>query len=64
MEGRAWGRGGAMHPKGACSASLHCVGIAPYGRFIEGAVVGWREGQNPAPTGNTMLYICGNYGLK
>ena len=22
---------GAMHPKGACSASLHCVGIAPYG---------------------------------
>ena len=20
-----------MHPKGACSASLHCVGIAPYG---------------------------------
>ena len=21
---------GAMHPKGACSASLHCVGIAPY----------------------------------
>ena len=39
-------------------------GIAPYGRFIEGAVVGWREGQSPAPTGNTMLYICGNYGLK
>ena len=24
-----------MHPKGTCSASLHCVGIAPYGRFIE-----------------------------
>ena len=23
---------GAMHPKGTCSASLHCVGIAPYGR--------------------------------
>ena len=22
--------GGAMHPKGTCSASLHCVGIAPY----------------------------------
>ena len=22
---------GAMHPKGTCSASLHCVGIAPYG---------------------------------
>ena len=22
---------GAMHPKGACSASLHCVGTAPYG---------------------------------
>ena len=21
---------GAMHPKGTCSASLHCVGIAPY----------------------------------
>ena len=21
----------AMHPKGTCSASLHCVGIAPYG---------------------------------
>ncbi len=20
-----------MHPKGTCSASLHCVGIAPYG---------------------------------
>ena len=19
-----------MHPKGTCSASLHCVGIAPY----------------------------------
>ena len=31
MEGCAWGRGGAMRPKGACSASLHCVGIAPYG---------------------------------
>ena len=29
--GGVWGRGGAMHPKGACSASLHCVGIAPYG---------------------------------
>ena len=25
---------GAMHPKGTCSASLHCVGIAPYGTFI------------------------------
>ena len=23
-------RCGAMHPKGTCSASLHCVGIAPY----------------------------------
>ena len=23
---------GAMHPKGTCFASLHCVGIAPYGR--------------------------------
>ena len=21
-----------MHPKGTCSALLHCVGIAPYGR--------------------------------
>ena len=35
LEFRACGRGGAMHPKGTCSASLHCVGIAPYGRFIE-----------------------------
>ena len=26
---------GAMHPKGACSASLHCVGIAPY-RGVQG----------------------------
>ena len=25
---------GAMHPKGACSASLHFVGIAPYGRSV------------------------------
>ena len=24
---------GAMHPKGTCSASLHCVGIAPYIRL-------------------------------
>ena len=24
---------GAMHPKGTCSASLHCVGIAPYARL-------------------------------
>ena len=30
LEFRACGRGGAMHPKGTCSASLHCVGIAPY----------------------------------
>ena len=37
QEFRACGRGGAMHPKGTCSASLHCVGIAPYGRSIEGA---------------------------
>ena len=22
-----------MHPKGTCSASLHCVGIAPYASF-------------------------------
>ena len=35
---RSWD-GGAMHPKGACSASLHCVGIAPYGRSIEGGFV-------------------------
>ena len=26
---------GAMHPKGTCSASLHCVGIAPYGMTTE-----------------------------
>ena len=30
---------GAMHPKGTCSASLHCVGIAPYGRSVGGAFV-------------------------
>ena len=30
LEFRACGRGGAMYPKGTCSASLHCVGIAPY----------------------------------
>ena len=36
QEFRACGRGGAygaMHPKGTCSASLHCVGIAPYRRL-------------------------------
>ena len=36
---RACGRGGAMHPKGTCSASLHCVGIAPYGGTQGDAVV-------------------------
>ena len=29
-----------MHPKGTCSASLHCVGIAPYERAIENPSVG------------------------
>ena len=31
--------GGAMYPKGTCSASLHCVGIAPYETSNEGAFV-------------------------
>ena len=34
------GRGGAMHPKGTCSASLHCVGIAPYGTTFDRQCVG------------------------
>ena len=45
-----------MHPKGTCSASLHCVGIAPYGSFIEGAAVCmllWTSGQSIA-----MLTSC------
>ena len=30
-----WLAGGPMHPKGTCSASLHCVGIAPYEGYTE-----------------------------
>ena len=29
-----------MHPKGTCSASLHCVGIAPYKTATEKPCVG------------------------
>ena len=29
-----------MHPKGTCSASLHCVGIAPYGTTAGNLCVG------------------------
>ena len=39
-----------MHPKGTCSASLHCVGIAPYEMPIEVRSVKRREGQSPSPT--------------
>ena len=31
-----------MHPKGTCSASLHCVGIAPYGTTAGNLCVGAR----------------------
>ena len=41
---------GAMHPKGTCSASLHCVGIAPYEMPIEVRSAKRREGQSPSPT--------------
>ena len=37
--GRSW-CGGAMYPKGTCSASLHCVGIAPYETIIDRPYVG------------------------
>ena len=29
-----------MYPKGTCSASLHCVGIAPYETIIDRPYVG------------------------
>ncbi len=40
----------AGYPKGTRSASLHCVGIAPYEMPIEVRSVKRREGQSPSPT--------------
>ena len=40
---------GAMHPKGTCSASLHCVGIAPYIPSAESVCVSHRAGRAVPP---------------
>ena len=38
-----------MHPKGTCSASLHCVGIAPYETTIDRPCVGADAHIRPSP---------------
>ena len=38
-----------MHPKGTCSASLHCVGIAPYVPSTESVCVYIPGGQSRPP---------------
>ena len=39
-----------MHPKGTCSASLHCVGIGPYGGYTEVRQLAGGGVWSPRPT--------------
>ena len=43
-----------MHPKGTCSASLHCVGIAPYETATEKPCVG-ADGSAPPVNDNPSV---------
>ena len=44
-----------MHPKGTCSASLHCVGIAPYEGYTEVRRLAGGGVWSPRPTGATLV---------